>query len=1054
MLVPMSRLFFLAVLSLLATAARAQGGGESAHILEKFARYRHFTIKDGLSSNSAMSFAQDEDGFIWIGTEEGLNRFDGKHFTNFYYRTDGTGLPSNAVSSLVALPGKRLLVGTGKGLCVLDLRTQTFAPVALPHRTEKPATDEQILKLQLDRSGQVWVGAPSALFLLDTRDLSCKNAYFEPLPLAGRLVEQFVEMPDGAVAFFGYWTNPARQMLYTLDTTKHSPVPFRELRPGLGALDTVARQHSRLTWGDGAFWMPSLMPGSDASLVRFDWAGKTSEVVSKKQITKDILNTFPVPSFLPGGFVLMQSFFGKSVVFDTKTRQKATLDLWKTSYPDGKMAAVFTDRDGNVWIAPRFDGLFFFPMKNLPATPLDSLNHFHEKRAVEWYAFTGISSGEHWWLGSSNGGFYRYAPASGAFREIINPHTHGMDYPGQFLPQRGDTLWFTPLNGIWWLNVKNGQYGRVRKPGLPTLTDSVVVYTMMRDSRGHIWANLWRNGVLRYDPQTDRFTHYSSKGGSPSFPLPSATAIEEDGDGNIWFGYARSSVLVRWHPSTGRFDSVALQNPTTLNPAATWDIRADRRRKCLWLLTEDAFFKLQLPGLQVELIDKSKGLTTNQLTGFTLDRDGGLWLATSNGLNFYDPERGIVRVFLEPDGLPSSAITDVVLLDTARNILLVSTDRGLCTFEPDKIERNTRAPLMYITAVRVGGKSMPFGEGLSLSHRQNDVSIDFTGINFFDGDRNTYRYRLDGGDDTWVEAGASKSATYLNLAPGKYTFRVQAANGDGLWSTTDATLEITVHPPFWATWTFRFCTLGLLLGGGYWFAQRRIRELHRRETEKANIRQQLADLEVKALRAQMNPHFIFNALNSVQNFMLKNNVREASRYLSKFARLMRLILENSENQYVVLAREVELLRYYTELEALRFNQRFQFDIEIDSKIDPEKTSIPGMLIQPHLENAIWHGLMHKDGPGHVRVRFLQNGPASLRCEIEDDGIGRARARDIEKDRPTRHRSAGVTNIRQRLELLNARLEDDIHLEIIDLHDSEGHPCGTKVVVKMPILVVG
>ncbi len=128
---------------------------------------------------------------------------------------------------------------------------------------------------------------------------------------------------------------------------------------------------------------------------------------------------------------------------------------------------------------------------------------------------------------------------------------------------------------------------------------------------------------------------------------------------------------------------------------------------------------------------------------------------------------------------------------------------------------------------------------------------------------------------------------------------------------------------------------------------------------------------MKALRSQMNPHFVFNALNSVQNFILKNDTREASRYLTKFARLMRLILENSESPMVPLAREIELLRYYTELENLRFNQKFSFDFQVDPNLSPEAVSIPGMLIQPHIENAIWHGLMHKTEPGHLWVRFLQ-----------------------------------------------------------------------------------
>ncbi len=264
-------------------------------------------------------------------------------------------------------------------------------------------------------------------------------------------------------------------------------------------------------------------------------------------------------------------------------------------------------------------------------------------------------------------------------------------------------------------------------------------------------------------------------------------------------------------------------------------------------------------------------------------------------------------------------------------------------------------------------------------------------------------------------------------------------------------MAIRIYPPFWQTWAFRLALAALVLALVWYFYQQQIRTVRQRETEKNAVRQQLADLEMKALRAQMNPHFVFNALNSVQNFILKNDTREASRYLTKFARLMRLILENSESPLVPLAREIELLRYYTELEQLRFNHRFTFDFQVDSNLQPESISIPGMLIQPHIENAIWHGLMHKTSPGQLWVRFRKAGDNTIICEIEDNGVGRDRAAEIEKDRPKNHRSTGLANIQTRLEILNAQLANDIRLDFEDLHDAAGQASGTKVLVRMPVM---
>ena len=383
-----------------------------------------------------------------------------------------------------------------------------------------------------------------------------------------------------------------------------------------------------------------------------------------------------------------------------------------------------------------------------------------------------------------------------------------------------------------------------------------------------------------------------------------------------------------------------------------------------------------------------------------------------------------------------------------------STDQGMCLFEPDKIGAAASAPPTFITRVQVSGtfSNQPESGELYLPYDQNDLRIEFTGVNFINGPGNRYAYSMEpeGRPARWKEAGTDNFANFLNVAPGDYSFRVRTANSDGVWGEKEAVLRIVIYPPWWQTWTFRISLLGLLLGLSWALNRRQIRRTENREKEKSQIRQQLADLEMKALRAQMNPHFVFNALNSVQNFILKNDTREASKYLTKFARLMRLILENSESPMVQLGREIELLRYYTELEQLRFNNRFSFDFQIDSSLNVEQISIPGMLIQPHIENAIWHGLMHKTEPGHLWVRFIQADAKTLVCEIQDDGVGRVQAAAMEQNRPKNHRSTGLANIQTRLDLLNAQLSEDIRLDFEDLYQADGQASGTKVVVRMPL----
>jgi hypothetical protein len=210
-------------------------------------------------------------------------------------------------------------------------------------------------------------------------------------------------------------------------------------------------------------------------------------------------------------------------------------------------------------------------------------------------------------------------------------------------------------------------------------------------------------------------------------------------------------------------------------------------------------------------------------------------------------------------------------------------------------------------------------------------------------------------------------------------------------------------------------------------------------------------MEQRLLRAQMNPHFIFNSLASIQNFVINENSDLASIYLSRFSQLVRNILDNSVEDYVPLEKEIETIENYLELQKVRYAGKFDHTVEVDERIDRENMLIPPMLAQPFIENAIEHGIRHKDGPGHIEIRFrLTNG--LIRFEVEDDGVGRERAKEIEQRRGSRHRSMATSITRDRLTTLNRKLKKKIRLEIIDLKDASGKGCGTRVEFGIPVVV--
>jgi sensor histidine kinase YesM len=237
---------------------------------------------------------------------------------------------------------------------------------------------------------------------------------------------------------------------------------------------------------------------------------------------------------------------------------------------------------------------------------------------------------------------------------------------------------------------------------------------------------------------------------------------------------------------------------------------------------------------------------------------------------------------------------------------------------------------------------------------------------------------------------------------------------------------------------------------------KRKNEKHQREIaenelqiQKLESQKQLTELEMQALRAQMNPHFIFNSLNSINRFILQNNRTQASEYLTKFSKLVRLILQNSQSALIPLESELESLQLYLELESVRFDHHFEFKISVEDELDTDIIKVPPLIIQPYAENAIWHGLMNKEEKGHLEIKLFQE-EDSLCCRITDDGIGRKKAAELKNKSASTHKSMGMQITASRIEMLQQKKQLDAYIKITDLILPDGNVGGTEVLLKIPV----
>lgn len=419
-----------------------------------------------------------------------------------------------------------------------------------------------------------------------------------------------------------------------------------------------------------------------------------------------------------------------------------------------------------------------------------------------------------------------------------------------------------------------------------------------------------------------------------------------------------------------------------------------------------------------------------------LAADGNsLWIAAEDKLICYDTKNKASVSYNRFDGLPSLEIADIEFIDDK---VLIATPKGLVEIPRAFNSINTVPPTVFISGFAVHEKDTTLTHAYQLGYTDNNIRIAFRGISFRSQGQFTYKYRLLGLDSAWILTNSrSNFARYPSLPAGKYLFEVKALNEDGMESTHAATIAITVLKPFWQQWWFYLlCGLILVSVVSLAFALR-IRYIRKRsELEKRMVSSQLS-----ALKSQMNPHFMFNALNSIQDLVLQQDTVNAQLYLGKFSELTRAVLNASGEEFISLKSEVEMLSLYLDLEKLRFGTDCRFELSIDESLDTEEIQLPSMIIQPFVENAIKHGLLHKNGQKSLLITFgaKQN---ALICVVEDNGVGRAVAEEINA-RKKKHKSFATQATAERLRLLNEYYGLKIELETIDKSQ------GTKVVIEIP-----
>ncbi len=1022
-------------------------------------QFQRMTVDDGLSQNSGSALFQDSRGFIWIGTQDGLNKYDGLNFEIFRHDPgDSTSPGFNAVSAICEDVNGYIWVGSGiHGLDRLDPRTGIFRRYSDKLTEGLPFETNGVRAILRDRDRKLWVGSMRGLIRLDDAGETFKFFRIAEIGSAKNRISAIHEDSAGRL-----WVANFNQ-LFIFDRERET---FEEysLRHDSG---------ERIE----ATFIASLIEDSRGSL----WLAGGSQ-----------------------GLLRLNPATGRTTTYQHDPQDEQTL-------ASGFVTTLVEDKHGNLWIGSELSGLSRLSIRLAYDTQRTNIFTRLAHDIASPYSLSNnsvvsllLDKAGGIWVGTGGGGLNRCSPNRIKFEHYAND-VNTPDY------LRGGVVWglLEDLQGHIWatvegqgvhvINPQTGEYAVFQHdPSDMSSLSSNDALALAQDQTGNIWVGTRSGGLNKYSKETQRFSHYfAAENDGKSLSSSSINDILVDSEGYLWLAVNPGGGIIRFDPRTANYQQF-LHDPDdseSLGSNAVICLYQDRRGT-IWVGTRNAGlyelherpnkFRRRLPGTTpllstgqsyvMSIAEDSSGimwlgtyyglirfdpetddfrtytthdgLANNVVYGVLTDASGRVWASSNRGLSRFEPGTGTFRNYSVDDGLQSSEFNAHAYFKSSDGGMFFGGINGFNAFHPDSVRDNPFVPPIVITGIRKFDQRVtPSQEGVSLrfSYKENFLAFEFAALDYTNAKNNQYAYKLDGLNEDWVYCGEQRSAAFTNLSPGDYVFRVKGSNNDGVWNDVGTSIAFVVTPPFWRTWWFRALLFLSGLGSVTFFIYR----LREREKRKAELDRKFTELKLKALRSQMNPHFVFNTINSIQYFISSNEQKAAYNYLSKFSKLIRRILDNSDRATLTVREELEGLKLYLELEKLRFEGKFNYRIDVDPDLDVNNTEIPTLLIQPFVENAIQHGLRFKRTNGVINIK-LDLAEAAIQCLIEDNGIGIEKGLKLRNKGNGRHKSAGMKVSQERLETINAMRRNGRGIEIIDLGKETGSASGTRVKIIIPL----
>lgn len=946
--------------------------------------FRNYTVNDGLANSTVYSIHQDSKGFIWFATESGVSRYDGQSFQNFAM---DDGLSDNEVLQIREDSKGKIWFLTLNGKLSYYYQNK-FYNENNDKLLERTFCKASFVSFFEDSKHRLWFSTNQReIVMIDGQTV--KTFYSATKLFANSYI---TENQKSEILIFG------AKNIY-----KFNNKDFVELNPKYYPISFKTLLRDKQT--------KSISFLSKAGLVQI----VNDEWILKRRIPNQIIESGISNFFFDEEKNIWINTMGNGVFILDSATSKPTQQLLKWQY----ITHSLLDKDGNIWLSTIGNGVYMLP------TSAKRMQHFTTNNGLRDNSIYSLlrTPDKQLVLGLRNGNLNIVNGNKITYKKLKNP-------PTAYNPIK--ELRYDPLNKSIWFSSNNtlgeisGNFSTIRY--LKERDNSTYALKSFAISKSGKLAIALAAGVEVLDNKNAdlvfEIPNLSNK--TIHFPFRAYTVFYDSKD-KLWFSninglhYYHNNKLLRLY----EFIPQLKQRITNISELPDGSILCASYGFGIHILKN---FKL------VRTITTKDGLGSN-ICKKVFYADNFIWAITGKSISRISMNFETITNFQQENGLLSNEINDAIV---DKDSVYVASNNGLSIFKANITQRRKKEIPLNLNYISINNHKIDHTKKIELNHKFNNITVNFIGIDFNNPERIVYEYRLK--DDAKWNVTPNNTIEFGSLESGEYNLQIRAKGLNSAWSKP-IVLPFTIKPPLWKTTWFILLmalifvpTISLAINNFY--KNKRIKE-----HEKLLAKTKIIALEQQALQAMMNPHFIFNVMNSIQHFINTKDTVMANQLLTGFARLIRKNLEICNKSYISIEEELSYLTLYLSLEKLRFGDKMNYVIEIEDNIDKEETFIPSMLLQPFVENAIWHGIMPKETDGNIEISIKLKDHNLLHICIEDDGIG---IENSYKLKSNDHISRGMELTQERINLLN-KFDAPIILKVGNIK-----PSGTKVSITIPI----